>query len=174
MGALGGARPTFRALAATIVPEAADLDVAGWAEVERIVDEALSKRPPGIRRQLLVFIRLLNVLPVLRWGRTFRRLDPERRRRFLRALQDAPVLLLRRGFWGVRTFVYMGYYARPEAYAGVGYRAKLRGWLEHPEAPPAARASAAAEADRGAGRAPPGGAEPGGGGLSGHAPPPVE
>ena len=141
-----GVRPVFRALATTIVPEAAALRDGDWAEVERIVGEALGKRPAGIRRQLLVFIRLLDLLPVFRWGRTFRRLDDDRRRRFLRGIQDARPLLLRRGFWGVRTLVFMGYYARPEAYAQVGYGAKLRGWLEHPMAPAAAREAAAREA----------------------------
>lgn len=148
MGGLAKVRPTFRALAEAIVPGAASLDEAGWAELERIVEEALAKRPPAIRRQLLIFIRLLNVLPVLRRGRTLRRLDAEGRGRFLRAIQDSRLLLLRRGFWGVRTLVLMGYYARPDAYDEVGYRAKLRGWLEHPEATAAARASAAAEATR--------------------------
>lgn len=147
MGGLPKVRPTFRALATTIVPEAARLDEAGWAELERVVEEALAKRPAAIRRQILVFIRLLNVLPLFRRGRTLRGLDPEARRRFLRGIQDSRLLLLRRGFWGVRTLVLMGYYARPDAYEQVGYQAKLRGWLEHPEATPEARAAAAAEAE---------------------------
>lgn len=174
MSPLSAVRPQFRALAVAIVPEAERLDEPAWAEVERIVDEALSKRPAAIRRQLLVFIRALNLIPALRWGRTFRKLDRVRRTRFLRGLQDAPVLLLRRGFWGVRTLVLMGYYGRPDAYAQVGYGARLRGWLEHPDAPPASRAAAAAEKDRGAGRARGSHAGPGDEGLSGHAPAPVE
>lgn len=174
MKGLDGVRPTFRALAESIVPEAAALDPGGWADLERIVEEALAKRPAPIRRQLLVFIRLLDLLPVFRWGRTFRRLAPERRHRFLRGLQDARLLLLRRGFWGIRTLVFMGYYARPEAYRQVGYQAKLRGWLEHPAAPPEAQAAAAAEAPPGKGRAPSGDAEPGDGGVAGHVPGPVD
>ena len=141
MSELGGVRTTFRALATAIVPESAGLDVDGWSELERIVEEALAGRPARIRRQLVTFIRLLGVLPFLRWGRTFDRLDAARRQRFLEAVQDAPVLLVRRGFWGVRTLVFMGYYARPEAYAAVGYQARLRGWLEHPDATPEARAA---------------------------------
>ncbi|HUG39711.1 MAG TPA: hypothetical protein VMM12_04465 [Longimicrobiales bacterium] len=174
MSVLAGVRPTFRALAASIVPEAAALGPEGWAELERIVDAALARRPAAVRRQLLVFIRALDILPLFRWGRTFRRLDPDRRRRFLQGVQDAPVLLARRGFWGLRTLVFMGYYARPEAYDAVGYQARLRGWVEHPDAPAAARAAAAAEASQGSGRAPGGDAEPGGGGLAGHAPAPLE
>lgn len=154
---LGVVRERFRALAATIVPEAAELDDAGWAEVEAIVEDALGQRPRAVQRQLLVFIRLLNLLPVFRWRRTFMGLDPERRTRFLHAIQTSRLFLFRRGFWGLRTLVHMGYYGRPEAYRAVGYGARLRGWLEHPDAPAAAR-EATLEASAAAG-------EPGSGGA---------
>jgi hypothetical protein len=136
-------RSTFRALVTTSVPEAVALTAAEWTELEAIVEDAVAKRPPALRRQLRLFIRLLNLLPVLRWGRTFERLDPARRARFLASLERSRLFLLRRGFWGVRTLVFMGYYARPSAYAQIGYDARLRGWLEHPLSPAAARAASA-------------------------------
>lgn len=132
-------RQRFRTLAYTIVPETTQLDEEGWAELEAIVETALSKRPPGMRRQLAIFVRLLDFLPRLRWLRPFRRLDAERRARFLQSIQSSPVFLFRRGFWGLRTLVYMGYYARAQAYADIGYDAHLRGWLRHPETNDAAR-----------------------------------
>jgi hypothetical protein len=46
----------------------------------------------------------------------------------LRAVQDSPVLLLRRGFWGLRTMVYLGYYSRAAAAAEIRYRAHVNGW----------------------------------------------
>ncbi len=121
-------RSTFRALAASIVPESVRLDEKGWTELEAIVDEGLAARPESIRRQLRIFVRALNLLPLLRFGRTFRGLDPQRRTAFLLAVQDAPLLLVRRGFWGVRTLIYMGYYGRDDARREVGYRADVRGW----------------------------------------------
>lgn len=132
-------RSKFRALAKAIVPETARLDPADWAGLEAIVENALSKRPPAMRRQLVVFIRLLDFLPRLRWLRSFRALDPEKQARFLQGIQSSKVFLFRRGFWGLRTMVYMGYYARPQAYADIGYDAHLRGWLRHPETNAAAR-----------------------------------
>lgn len=124
----GPVRESFRALAVTIVPEACSLDARAWDDLERIVEEGLASRPPSIRRQLRFFVRLLDLLPVLRFGRTFRSLDPSRRTTFLLGVQDAPVLLIRRGFWGLRTLVYMGYYSRQEARDAIGYRADARGW----------------------------------------------
>lgn len=75
-----------------------------------------------------LFVRALDLLPLLRFGRTFRALDRQRRTQFLLAVQDAPLLLVRRGFWGLRTLVFMGYYGRAGAAATIGYRADLRGW----------------------------------------------
>ncbi|HYM61696.1 MAG TPA: hypothetical protein VEZ11_12495 [Thermoanaerobaculia bacterium] len=121
-------REIFRALAATIVPEAQALDDRGWTELEEIVEEGLAPRPKSIRRQLRILVRALNVIPVFRFGRTFRALDPAKRTAFLLSVQDAPLLLLRRGFWGLRTLVFMGYYGRHEASAAIGYRADPRGW----------------------------------------------
>ena len=43
-------------------------------------------------------------------------------------MENAPLLLMRRGFWGIKTLVFMGYYGRDEARAEVGYRATVRGW----------------------------------------------
>jgi hypothetical protein len=108
---LSPVRDTFRAVAVTVVPEASSLDEPGWSALDA-----------------LVFVRVLEHLPRLRWGRPFTALAPEERARFLSSLERAPVLLLRRGFWGLRTLVFLGYYARPEAAAAIGYRADARGW----------------------------------------------
>jgi hypothetical protein len=121
-------RERFRTIARTIVPEAEGLDEGGWVELERIVEQGLASRPSAVRRQLRLFVRALDLLPLFRFGHTFRALDRQRRTRFLLAVQDAPLLLVRRGFWGLRTLIFMGYYGRPGAAAAIGYRADVRGW----------------------------------------------
>ncbi|MFI5213967.1 MAG: hypothetical protein ACHQU8_05455 [Gemmatimonadales bacterium] len=118
----------FRAIALTVVPEAAALEGAEWLAVEGIVESALALRPVSVRRQLRLLIRVIDVLPLLRYGRRFTALDPASRLAFLSAMQRFPILLVRRGVWGLRTLVFMGYYARPEAGAAIGYRANARGW----------------------------------------------
>jgi len=121
-------RPGFRALVQTIVPDASRLDAAGWAAVEKIIERALASRPPALRRQLRLFLHALEWLPFLYYGRRFTALDPVRRSRFLQRIQDAPLLLVRRGVWGLRTLILLGYYGRPAAAAEIGYRADPRGW----------------------------------------------
>ena len=121
-------RRAFRALAVTFVPEAAALDEPQWAELERLVEVQIALRPPKVRRQLGLLIRVLDLLPLARHGRSLTALEPPERLAFLSTMQSLPILLVRRGVWGLRTLVFMGYYARPEGAAAIGYRADPRGW----------------------------------------------
>lgn len=130
--ALRPVRPTFRAVAETVVPDLPLLGEAGWAGVEAIVEKALADRPARMRRQLVLFIRLIDALALVRHGRRFRFLDAAARTRVLERLQDSPVLLLRRGFWGLRTLVYMGWYAQASTAERIGYGAAKSGWLAWP------------------------------------------
>jgi hypothetical protein len=129
---LSPVRRTFRAVARTVVPETASLDETGWTRLESIVEQALAERPARMRRQLVVFIRLIDWMAVPRHGRRFAALGAEAREALLHRLQDSPVLLLRRGFWGLRTLVFMGWYAQPATAEHIGYAAHLRGWTGRP------------------------------------------
>ncbi len=126
--ALTRARATFRAVATTIVPEAGRLGASEWDDVETIIARALAGRPPRLRHQLVRFLILLEWLPLLRYGRRLSRLSLPRRVAFLERVETAPLVLVRRGFWGLRTLILMGYYGRPAAAAAIGYRADPRGW----------------------------------------------
>lgn len=124
----GPVRDIFREVAKTIVPEAEALDETSWVEMETIIERGLASRPAKIRRQLRLFVRTLNLLPIGSYGKSFRSLDHERRTAFLLSVENSPLLLLRRGFWGVRTFVYMGYYSLDTVRDAIGYRAHPDGW----------------------------------------------
>ncbi|HSK21091.1 MAG TPA: hypothetical protein VK912_18180 [Longimicrobiales bacterium] len=127
-GLLVAHRATFRTFAVTVVPEMAAFDDAAWADVERTVTHALSQRPAAMRRQLAVFLRVIENLPRLRYGRAFSSLPPSERASVLHRLERAPLKLIRRGIWGLRTLVLMGCYTRGEMMDGIGYRAHARGW----------------------------------------------
>lgn len=123
-------RPVFRAVVVAAVPEARSLDPAGWSALEEVVETALRDRPAPLRRRLGLFLGILQWLPILRYGRRFTSLGPGRRRRLLSLLERAPLLLVRRGIWGLRTLALMGYYGRPDAAREIGYDARLRGRRE--------------------------------------------
>jgi hypothetical protein len=125
---LAPVRAPFRALAEGLLPETRDLDPPGWQRAEEIIEGALADRPASVRRQIRLFIRVASLLPIARYGRPLASLSLERRTRFLQGLQNAPVLMLRRGVWGLRTLVFMGYYAQEPVREAIGYRARPEGW----------------------------------------------
>jgi len=118
----GRRRDFFLALAARIVPETGVLDAAACDRLVALVDEMLATRPSGVRRDLGLFLVVLRWLPALRHGRPLDLLDPARQDAALAWFQDSPLPLLRQGFWGVKTLVFLGYYGRPEIGETIGYR----------------------------------------------------
>lgn len=124
----GPVRETFHELAKTIVPEAEALDERAWKEFDEIIERGVASRPAKIKRQLRLFVRVLNFLPVAQYGKTFLKLLPDKRTVFLHSVENSPLLIIRRGFWGVRTFVYMGFYNLDEVRTVIGYRAHPDGW----------------------------------------------
>ncbi len=121
-------RPGLRALARGFVPEAAQLDDAGWTSFERLLDQAVRARPPAVARQLGAFLRLLGGWSRVRYGRPLGELAPPEATALLRGFAASPLLLLRRGVWGLRTLVFLGYYADEARAASLGYRAQAAGW----------------------------------------------
>lgn len=121
-------RSTFRAFATTVVPEMKAFDDIAWSEVERTVEHAIAQRPARLQRQLALLLRAIESIPRMRYGRAFTALNDDERSAMIETLQHAPVKLVRRGVWGLRTLVLMGCYTRVQVMAEVGYRAHARGW----------------------------------------------
>ena len=61
----------FRAVVSTIVPESVDLDSQGWRDLDLVVEGLLRDRPENLQGQLRLFLRFIQWLPVLRFGRPF-------------------------------------------------------------------------------------------------------
>lgn len=118
----------FRAVVTTIVPESTVLDEPGWHDLETVVAGLLRGRPASLQRRLRLFLRLIEWLPVVRYGRRFTSLDQAARTRVLAHLENDPISKVRVGFWGLRTLVLAGYYGRAEAAREIGYAATPQGW----------------------------------------------
>ncbi|MEZ4457564.1 MAG: hypothetical protein R2882_13605 [Gemmatimonadales bacterium] len=127
---LADVRPAFHAAAIAFVPDLAAAGAGVWATLEAIVAQALADRPPAVVRQLRLFVRVVDLLSRLRYGRSLVRLDVGHRAALLATLERSPVLLLRRGVWGLRTLVLMGYYTQPAIGAALGYAAHANGWAD--------------------------------------------
>jgi len=111
----------LQVLAARIVPETIELDAAGLSRFFGIIDEALQDRPASVRRQFATFLGVLRWAPLARYGSPLEKLRAERQDAVLRWFEDCPVSLLRKGFWGLKAMIFMGYYGQPETNELVGY-----------------------------------------------------
>jgi hypothetical protein len=122
---------TLRAFAATVTPETAALSDTQWRGCEAVIEHALSRRPPRVRRQIKLLLRAIDVAARARYRRGFAQLDDARRTALIERLERAPVALIRRGIWGLRTLVFMGYYTGGDVAREIGYGATARGWLHN-------------------------------------------
>jgi len=114
-------------LAARMVPRSGSFTPAGREAFQRLIAGTLATRPPAMQRQFGFFLGVLRWAPVLRYLRPFDRLDARRQDAVLRRFQDCPLALIRSGFWGVRTLVYLGCYGQPEVGASLGYTPSIDG-----------------------------------------------
>jgi len=114
-------------VAARVVPAVAGLDEAGQRRFREIVLKALADRPRSVQRQFALFLGVIRWAPLVRYGARFDRLAPERQDAMLGWLMRAPLAKVRGGFWGLRALVFMGYYARPEVWSGIGYAPSFAG-----------------------------------------------
>ncbi len=110
------------------MPEATALDEASWSELEALVTDSIRRRPAALQRRIRLFLRLIQWLPLARYGRRFTNLDAAQGTEFLAGMQDHRVALIRIGFWGLRTLALLGYYGRPAAAEAIGYRPHPLGW----------------------------------------------
>jgi hypothetical protein len=132
-------RERLRAIITAVVPEAAALSEPEWRDAEAIIGRALSTRAPAIRRQIRLFLWVLDAVSLVTHGHRLATLSANDRTGLLESLSRSKMLIVRRGVWGLRTLALMGYYARPQAALAIGYRASPAGWSARPDARPAAR-----------------------------------
>ena len=118
----------LRAVAASFVPETAGASETQWQALEATVERALAARPVAVRRQIALFLRVLDWTARLRYGAGLPGLDSARRTALLERFAASPLLLFRRGIWGLRTLVMLGWYTQPSVVSGLGYRADPAGW----------------------------------------------
>jgi gluconate 2-dehydrogenase subunit 3-like protein len=126
---LSSVRHILRAVATAVVPETSSLDARAWMELEGVIVRAMARRSSGQQRQLVVYLRLLQTLPLSRFGRPFTALSARQRVTFLESIERSRLLLVRRGFWAVRTLIFMGYYTRDDVVESIGYHRDAARWM---------------------------------------------
>jgi hypothetical protein len=99
------------------IPDPDDLDVAGF------VDGWLARMPERLRRDLGRFLAYVEHVAPIGAGvvTRFTRLPGADQDRVLAALQSSSSDLLRAGFEGLRSLVFLGYYRDPRTWKIIGY-----------------------------------------------------
>ena len=115
------ARAFLLIVAERLAPDVRALSPERRERLLATVADALATRPPGLARLFKLFLVFVRWVPVLRFGRRFDRLPPARQDAVLRWLEDAPLLALRSGFFGLKTLLFMGHYGQPELWPTIGY-----------------------------------------------------
>lgn len=98
-------------------PTAEDCDVVGF------IDQYVARLAPGLRKDLGSLFAYVEHLAPLRAGfaSRFTRLAPEEQDRVLAATEASDQDLLRGGFAGLKSLVFMGYYRDPRTWKILGY-----------------------------------------------------
>lgn len=120
----------FLAAADRIVPPEGDLPGAGTMSTAGIVDWALDRLEPALRKKLLLLFFILEPLGLFFGGRLFSKASTHNRDRLLKWMESNPISALRLGFFGIKTYVCMGYYTRDEIWQTIGYDGPIRANLK--------------------------------------------
>lgn len=112
---------TFLALADRIVPTDEDSESGGTMLTAGVVDWALHRLEPTLRGKLLMLLFAIELLGFFFGGKPFSKNSPTARDQQLRWLENNNIRLLRMGFFGLKTFVAMGYYTRKDAWETMNY-----------------------------------------------------
>ena len=114
----------FEALQARLVPRSARFSEEERRVSRDLVETFLARQPDATRRKLALFLVVIDVLALVLHARPFRALGDAHKDRLLGWLYDAPVGLLRKGFWGLNTLARMGVYGQTGLYDEIGYRVR--------------------------------------------------
>lgn len=115
----------FLAAADRIVPPDDEAPGGGSMATAGIADWAMDRMDPSLRSQILFFLLALEFLGILFGGRTFSGNSEAARDRELRFLENSALRPLRMGFFGLKSYVNMGYYTREDVWKTFDYQGPL-------------------------------------------------
>ena len=112
---------TFLSVADRILPAAEHSPGGGSMETAAVVDWYMNKVPAGIRKKILLFIDVIQFTGIFFGGRKFANNSIQAQERQLKWMENNKVRLFRMGFFGIKTFVEMGYYTREDIWKTISY-----------------------------------------------------
>jgi len=117
----GGRLKTFLAVADRIIPPDGDSPGGGTMLTAGVVDWSLDKMPEDLRKKVLLFFTMIELFGFFFAGKPFSKSSAVAQDRELRWLENNPLRLFRMGFFGVKTYICMGYYTREDVWKTFNY-----------------------------------------------------
>jgi hypothetical protein len=114
----------FQALQHCLVPRSQHFTESQHQESLRLVNDFMSHHPPAIHKKLALFFKVINVIAILRFGKSFAKLSLPQRTRIMNFFFNSPIGLLRKGFWGLNTITKLSVFAQTSLYPDIGYEKK--------------------------------------------------
>ena len=117
----GSKLENFLAVANQIIPPDEYSPGGGTMLTAGVVDWSLDKMPGDLRKKLLLFIKVIGFMGYFFAGKTFAKCSEPEQEKILKWLENNPLRLFRMGFFGVKTYVTMGYYTRDDIWKTFKY-----------------------------------------------------
>ena len=116
----------FLAAANRIVPPDTDSIGAGTMATAAIVDMTMDQLDPGLRKKLLTLFSVIEPLGLFFGGKKFSKTSAKNQDRLLSWMERNPISALRLGFFGLKSYICMGYYTREDVWKIIKYDGPIR------------------------------------------------
>jgi hypothetical protein len=124
---LNGTRlKVFLAAADRIIPPGEDSIGGGTMATAAIVDLILDQLDSGLRKKVLMLFLVIEKLGLFFGGKKFSKATGKNQDRLLTWLEKNKISTLRLGFFGIKTYMCMGYYTREDIWKVIKYDGPIR------------------------------------------------
>ncbi|MBW1989262.1 MAG: hypothetical protein JRI97_06920 [Deltaproteobacteria bacterium] len=122
----------FLAAADRIIPAFDSLPSGGTMTTAQVVDWALERMEPGLRKRFLALLTVMEIMGVAFGARPFSKNSAKARDRQLAWMESGPSLM-RMGFFGLKNYACLGYYTREAVWKAIGYAGPARPDRQYPD-----------------------------------------
>ena len=116
----------FLAAANRIIPPDSDSIGAGTMVTAAIVDMSIDQLEPALRKKLLMLFLVIEPLGIFFGGKKFSKASDKNQDRLLSWMEKNPISALRLGFFGLKSYICLGYYTREDVWKIIKYDGPIR------------------------------------------------
>ena len=116
----------FLAAANRIIPPDSDSIGAGTMATAAVVDMLIDQLEPDLRKKLLMLFLVIDPLGIFFGGKKFSKCSDVNQDRLLSWMEKNPIGALRLGFFGLKSYICMGYYTREDVWKIIKYDGPVR------------------------------------------------